>query len=101
MLERVKRAQIQYDGVIDELKRLNGQRGMASAVDTGVAAVVIVVLFERGTRTLVKRRDFSMRAPVVCRFHLVLHGMGASMHAIECDGQHDHEDKSGKEFYGD
>jgi hypothetical protein len=73
---------------------------MTSAVDTIITAIMIFVLFERGTRTLVSRRDIGMHTLIVCRCHLVLHGMNAFMHAIDRDGQHDYKEKSGKECQG-
>jgi hypothetical protein len=54
MLERVKAAQIQYDGVVAKLKRLNGLRRMTSAVAAGIAIIIILVLFKRGTGALVR-----------------------------------------------
>lgn len=54
MPEWVRRAQIRNDRVITQLKLLDGQGGMTGAVAAGIATIVIIVLFERGTRTLVR-----------------------------------------------
>jgi hypothetical protein len=64
---------------------------MTSAVDTIITAIMIFVLFERGTRTVVRRSDIGIHTLIVCRCHLVLHGMNAFMHAIDRDGQHDNK----------
>ena len=77
---------------------MNGQRSMASTVDTSITAIVIFVLFERGPRTLMKHGSFRMQTLTVCRCHVALHGMGAFEHAIDRHGQHDQEEKLGKEF---
>jgi hypothetical protein len=39
-----------------------------------------------------------MQTLMVCRCHVALHGMGAFEHAIDHHGQHDQEEKLGKEF---
>ena len=98
MLERVRRVQIQYDGIIAEFKRLHSKRRMAGAVDAGVAAIRILVLFMRGARTVVRVGNFRSRDLIVSCCHMVLHGMGAFMHAIDRDGQHDQEENPGKEL---
>ncbi len=98
MLERVRRVQIKYDGIIAEFKRLNSKRRMAGAVDAGVAAIRIFVLFMRGARTVVRVGDFRSRDLIVFCCHMALHGMSAVVHAIDRDGQHDHEENSGKEL---
>ena len=51
--ERVGRAQVRNDGVIAELKRLDGQRRVTGAVAAGVATIIIIVLVSRGTGTVV------------------------------------------------
>ncbi len=94
MLEWFRHAQIHYDGVIAELKRLNGQGSMAGAVDTGITTIIIGVLFKGAARTRVKcGKDLS-----ICRCRTALHGMSAFVHAMDRDGQHDDEDDPGDEF---
>jgi len=85
LLERVKRAQIQYDRVITELKRLYCQRSVAGAVDAAVAAVIILMVFERGAGGIVRDWSFHCRA---CGIDRALHGMSAFMGTIERNGQH-------------
>ena len=98
MLERVGRVKIKYYGMIAEFKRLNSKRRMASAVDAGVAAIRIFVLFMRGARTLVRGGNFRSLDLIVFCCHMALHGMSAIVHAIDRNGQHDHEENLGKEM---
>jgi hypothetical protein len=98
ILEWIRSAQIYNEGVITELKPLHGQRRMANAVVAGVATIIIVVLFERGTGALVRYGYFRMRRSAICFCHRMLHGMGTFMDAIDRDSQHDYEEKSGKEL---
>ena len=53
MLEWIRRAQVQNVGIVIEMKGLDGRGGMTDAVDTGIAIITIVVLFDRATRTVV------------------------------------------------
>ena len=85
LLERVKRAQIHYDRVITELKRLYCQRSVAGAVHAAVAAVIILMVFERGAGGIV--RDWNSQDSA-CGIDRALHGMSAFMGTIERNGQH-------------
>lgn len=98
MLERGGRVQIQYDGIIAEFKRLDSKRRMAGAVDAGIAAIRIFMLFMRGTRALVRCGNFRSRGLIICCSHMALHGISPFVHAIHRDGQHDHEEGLGKEL---
>ena len=71
---------------------------MTSAIDAGIAAIIILVLFERGTRALQRCGYSGIQFMAGWRWHVVLHGMGAFMHTIDRDGQHDHEQELGKEL---
>lgn len=55
MLEGFGRTQIQDNGVVTELKRLDGQRSMTSAVLATVAPIVILVVLKRSGRRVVTR----------------------------------------------
>jgi len=98
MFEGVIRAQVKNDGVITDLKLLKGQRRMASAIDTGIATIKIIVLFERGAWALVGCGSFRRGTMFVRRCHVSLHGMSTFVHDIDCCGQHDHEENQRKEF---
>ena len=89
MLERVGRVQIQYNGIIAEFKRLNSKRRMTGAVDAGIAAIRIFVLFMRDTRALVRCGNLRSLDLIVCCRHTALHGMRPFVHAIDHDSQHD------------
>jgi hypothetical protein len=54
MLEWIGRAQVQNAGIEIELKRLDGQGRMTDTIDTGIAIITIVVLFDRATRAVVR-----------------------------------------------
>ncbi len=82
-----------------QFKLLDDQRCMTRAVDARIAAIVIFVLFTRGTRTLVGRRE--VRTFLIARRHMILHGMSTFAHAVDRDGQYDHEKQQGKKFKGD
>ena len=71
---------------------------MTGAVAASITAIVIFVLFEWSTGTLMRHGNFRMRTLIVSCCHVALHGMSAFMHTIDRDGQHDYEEKSGKEF---
>ena len=97
----VRHAQVQNDGVIPELKLVNGQRRMTCTVGACIAIIVILVLFKRGTRTLVRCGHFSLRSSVACRGQMTLHGVSVIMHTIDRDGQRHYQEKPRKEFQGD
>jgi hypothetical protein len=98
MFEGVMYAQVNNDGVITKICQLTGQRRMASAIDTGIATIKIIVLFERGTRARVRCGKFRRGYLNACRCHVTLHGMSTFVNDIDCCGQHDHEENQGKEF---
>lgn len=99
MLERVGRVQVvKYGWVIDNLKRLDGQRSVTRTIHAFVATIAIIVLFEGCTRALLRSGYFGLRCSIPCRCHMSVHGMGAFMKTITHDGQHDHEEESGKEM---
>lgn len=99
MLERVGRVQVvKYGWVIDNLKRLDGQRSVARTIHAFIAAIAIIVLFEGCTRALMRSGYFRLRCTISCRCHMSVHGMGTFMKTITHDGQHDHEEESGKEM---
>ncbi len=54
MFEWLRRAQLPNVGIVIELKRLDGQGRMTSTVDTGIAIVTIVVLFDRATGAVMR-----------------------------------------------
>jgi hypothetical protein len=101
MFEGVIRAQVNNDGVITKLKLLNGERRMASAIDAGIATIMIIVLFERGARARVRCGNFRRGYLTACRCHVTLHGMSTFVRDIDCCGQHDHEENQRKEFQMD
>jgi hypothetical protein len=57
MSEWIGRAQVQNAGIEIELKRLDGQGRMTDTVDTGIAIITIVVLFDRATGAVVRCGD--------------------------------------------
>lgn len=81
--------------VVAEFKRLNRQWRLASTVDAGVAAIIILVLFKGRAGVLVGQGKFRMNVLIV---NLASHCMGTFVHTINRDSQHDYEEKSGKEF---
>ena len=52
--ERFEDVQVQNERIIAQLKSLNGQGRMTSAVAAGIAIIIICVMFKRGTGTLVR-----------------------------------------------
>lgn len=93
--------QIKNQRVEIEFKLLNDQGRMAGAVEAVVATVIILVLFQGGAWALVGFGNFRRQCLIVCGREVTLHGVRTFMHAIDRDGQHDHQQQPGKELYRD
>lgn len=93
--------QIHNEWIVAELKRLDGQGRMTSTVAADIATILDIILFMRGAGTVVRCGDIRIRSLVASCGHMILHGMSTLVHAIDREGQHCHEEKQGKEFYGD
>ncbi|MHB8123526.1 MAG: hypothetical protein ACYDG4_15385 [Desulfuromonadaceae bacterium] len=98
VLEFVMDAEFFNDGGISKLKRLNGLRYLRIAADTGIATIMIFVLFIGGTRALMRWGTIRRRCLITC-CNFTLHGMSTFMHAIDRNSQNYHEEKQGKEFW--
>ncbi|GAB7028229.1 hypothetical protein [Geotalea toluenoxydans] len=70
---------------------------MANAIDAGVAIIVVLVLFQGGTRALV-RLYLLTGGRVAGHGEAVLHGMGVFLDAMQRHGQHDQKKNPGNEF---
>jgi hypothetical protein len=57
MLEWVRYSQVQRDGIIAQLKRLNNESCMARAVYAGIAIIEIIVLLKRAGRGIMRIND--------------------------------------------
>ena len=101
MRERVRRGQVHKNRVIVELKRLDGQGRMASAMGARIARIEIIVLLTGGTRALVGCGHFCKRCASAGCCRVTLHGMGAFMGAMNRDGQNDRQESPGNEFQVD
>ena len=93
--------QIKNQRVEIEFKLLNNQRRVTGAVEAVVATVIILMLFQGRARALVRFGNFRRQCLIACSRKVTLHGMRAFMHAIDRDGQHDHQQQPGKELYRD
>lgn len=80
------------------MKRLDGQKGMTSAVYAYITSVMFFVLLKRGTGTVVRCRVYCLQYLVACHRHVTLHGMGTFVHAIDRDGEHGYEEDPREEF---
>jgi ABC-type proline/glycine betaine transport system permease subunit len=54
MFEWIRHAQVPNVGIVIEMESLEGQGRMTGAVDTGIAIITIVVLFDRATEAMVR-----------------------------------------------
>jgi len=59
---------------------------------------MILMLIRRGSGALVRGGDIMVRCLVACCGHMILHGMGTLVHAIDRDGKHRHQEKYRKEL---
>jgi hypothetical protein len=74
---------------------------VAGAVKAGVAAIIVLVLFEGNKWGFVRYRDFRKRHLAARCLEVTLHGMAAFENAIDRNGQHGHNEYQGKEFQRD